>query len=117
MNPTESALYDDIDNLNAKIQQLEKEVIFLKNKWRDAILKVHSLKQQLSSQPKLNRQEVEKIIDACYYHIITKEKYPVNATEVKDKYVTAILNLAVPEIGKDKQKGIKGYHDVNKFYE
>jgi F0F1-type ATP synthase delta subunit len=37
---------------------------------------------------------VEKIIDACYYHIITKEKYPVNATEVKDKYVTAILNLA-----------------------
>ncbi|MHB1334502.1 MAG: hypothetical protein ACYCXQ_00910 [Candidatus Humimicrobiaceae bacterium] len=122
-------LAEMVNTLKQRIEKLENDTsecdTYLDLGFENESLKKENekLKQQLASQPKLNRQEVEKILNKyakeeaeynrkgkliCSYRVI-------NGNFV-EKFITAILNLAVYEPVLTEADIVEVLKDKLKFY-
>lgn len=96
MNPEESALYEQIDKLEKESTYLKGQIDNLqKIKAEDIKIlwcSIDVLRQQLFEIKYLDRQEVEGIFDNVDPHL------KINWRPQYEVIITAICNLAVPEI-------------------
>ncbi|MHB8276384.1 MAG: hypothetical protein ACYDIA_01855 [Candidatus Humimicrobiaceae bacterium] len=115
----------ELANIN-ELEELSIQNYELKNRLEKMQEENYDYESQLKEIKTLNRQEVEKIFEVCREKPnIDIPQFHINA----GKAITAILNLALPQVRtspftdeqnlvvKEKSKGLKGYHEVNEFYE